>query len=120
LARLDGATLVGARLEGADLFEARLESADLRGWSCARTRLRSADLAEAKNLDPESVRPAFGVREGIGRTLLPDGAEVPAHWHVAAETDEDGPEHLAAFEADHEAWLAAGCPTAADWRDRAP
>lgn len=42
------------------------------------------------------------------------------HWHVAVETDEDGPKHWEAFEADHEAWLAAGCPTAADWRDRAP
>jgi hypothetical protein len=72
-ARLEAASLFSARLEGADLDGARLNSADLRGWSCARTRLRSADLAEAKNLDPESVRSAFGVRAGIGLTLLPEG-----------------------------------------------
>jgi hypothetical protein len=72
-ARLEGANLRGAGLEGADLDGARLNSADLRGWSCARARLRSVDLTEAKNLDPESVRSAFGVRAGIGLTLLPEG-----------------------------------------------
>lgn len=116
-ARLEGALLLHARLEGADLSEAQLESTDLSLWSCARTRLRSVDFRACAHFDPGSVTSAFGVREGIGRTLLPDGAEGPAHWHVAAETDEDGPKHWQAFDADYDAWVAKGCPTGADWRD---
>jgi len=116
-ARLEGADLFGARLEGAALDGARLQSADLRGWTCARSRLRSTDFTDVTTLDPESLESAFGVRAGIGLTVLPEGVPYPAHWHGAAEAEEDGLKHMQAFEADYRAWLAAGCPTGADWRD---
>ena len=58
------------------------------------------------------------MRSGIGLTVLPEGVPYPAHWHVAAEAAEDGPEHMQAFDADCDAWIAAGCPTDAAWRER--
>ena len=76
-----------------------------------------------KHWDPESVKSAFGVLSGIGRTLLPAEPAIPeadlAHWHRAAEVERDGREHEEAFEADYQAWLKAGAPTGADWRDGA-
>ena len=115
-ARLEGAFLFGARLEGADLHEARLQrarligarlhSADLSDWSCDRASLRSADLLGALNLDPASVKAAFGVRAGVGRTILPEGMDYPEHWHVAADVSEDGPEHFKMYWNAYDSWLA--------------
>ncbi len=71
-----------------------------------RTSLRSADLSASKHLDPASVKSAFGVASGIGRTLLPEGVDPPGHWHVAAQGEEDTAEAEAAYEAAYRAWLA--------------
>jgi hypothetical protein len=50
------------------------------------------------NLSAAAVQSSFGVRSGVGRTLLPDGMDYPTHWHVAAERDGDSPEATAAYQ----------------------
>jgi len=109
------ANLQEARLEGANLQEAGLEgatlkSADLRDADFAASSLRSADYTETQHLTQGAINAAFGVREGYGRTLLPEGLDHPAHWHVAAEAEEDSDDLRKSYGAAYDAWLEAQEP----------
>jgi len=106
-ADLQGAGLGGAKLQGARLGGANLKSADLSDWTIARTSLRSADFTDAKRLSPESVKSAFGVRAGIGLTILPEGVAYHQHWHKAADAEKDSLEAFIAYEEAYHDWLAS-------------
>ena len=103
-ANLQGAELGYANLQGAYLVGANLVSTDLRRCRMDHTRLRSVDFTEDTKIDAESLTAAFGVKSGIGLCKL-DG-DYPAHWHVAADVDEDGPEHQYAYNIAYDAWVA--------------
>ncbi len=105
-AKLHKAQLYRAKLHNARLHQAELGSAKLRGWSGARTSLRSADLSVTRYLTQESVNTTFGVRSGYGKTLLPAGLTPPDHWHVAADADEDTPKLQKAYLSAYKDWLA--------------
>ncbi|MEM1161441.1 MAG: pentapeptide repeat-containing protein [Pseudomonadota bacterium] len=99
-ARMEGANLFGARLEGADLSGADLKSADLNRCTIARTRLRSADFTEAKNLSQDAVNAAFGDIT----TKLPEGLGTHDHWDDQKLEERYGPDEQ------YDAWIAAGAP----------
>jgi len=103
-ANLQRAWLIEATLQGAAINEATLNSADLRDADFAASSLRSADFTEAKNLTQRAVNAAFGVREGFGRTRLPDGLDHPAHWHVAGQAETDSGDLFDAYLAAYLAW----------------
>jgi uncharacterized protein YjbI with pentapeptide repeats len=91
-ADLSEANLREANLSGADLMGAELREASLTDWICAAASLRFVDLRAATDFSPASVDSAFGVRSGIGRTLLPEGTDPPAHWHAGPDDEEDSEE----------------------------
>jgi hypothetical protein len=123
-AYLDGTNLYGANLSGANLEGAllggNLSQANLTGAKLDRAEIESFHLSQCRfdeaslrfttvyrkvpsSLSPDAFDSAFGVRSGIGLTLLPEGINYPQHWHVAEDTD--SPEALAAYEAAYQAWL---------------
>ena len=108
-ARLDGATLDRARLRATNLNGARLdgatfESTDLRGCHMDGTSLRSVDFTEAINLTQSQVDASFGVKQGFGKTLLPDDLTYPDHWHIAEEAETDSLELIAAYDFTRNLW----------------
>ncbi|HMR52528.1 MAG TPA: pentapeptide repeat-containing protein [Amaricoccus sp.] len=105
-ADLSAAQLSEAHLGGADMSGADLSDTDLSDWICAGASLRSATLQDSSGLSPASVKSAFGVRDGIGRTILPDGMEPPEHWHVAADATKDSEDELRSYQAAYYAWRA--------------
>jgi len=109
--------LVGADLRGARLEGARLGSAVLGGADLARAPLRAADFTGAEGVSREQLGAAFGVRAGIGRTVLPEGMASPEHWHEAADAGEDALEHAAAFGTAYDAWRATLPPEPGDDAD---
>ena len=107
-ANLSGATLFEANLGRADLFEANLsgatlKSTDLRDCRMGHTSLRSVDFTGSRNLGRRQLASAFGVRAGIGRTILPDGMAYPDHWHDAEDAAQDSRKACNAY---HRAYLA--------------
>jgi hypothetical protein len=110
-ARLDGANLGHTDLRRARLHDARLVQADLDGWCCERASLRGADLTGVRNLDGWTLRTCYGVRSGIGRTILPVGVSAPQHWCAAilrSSGSGDRPDQaLKAYEARYRDWLAS-------------
>ncbi|MEM7189585.1 MAG: pentapeptide repeat-containing protein [Pseudomonadota bacterium] len=96
--RLEGADLREARMEGVDLYEANLKSADLTHCTFPRTRVRSADFTEAKNLEQDAVNAAFGDIT----TKLPGGLAMPDHW--------DDQKFKGYPDEKYDAWIAAGAP----------
>jgi hypothetical protein len=40
----------------------------------------------------------FGVREGYGLTILPDGVSYPNHWHIAEEAKKGTDELFQSFQ----------------------
>jgi hypothetical protein len=118
---LHGANLSGANLEGAllggnfsqaNLTGAKLDRAEIESFHLSQCRFDEASLRFTtvhkkvpSSLSPNAFNSAFGVRSGIGLTLLPEVMDYPQHWHVAEDTDTDSPEALAAYEAAYQAWL---------------
>jgi len=103
-ADFSGATLTGAMLNGARLDGAKLQSTDLSDCSMGATSLRSVDCTEIINLTQGQVKQSFGVKQGFGKTLLPDDLVSPDHWHVADETNEDTIEIVRAYNAAYRLW----------------
>jgi len=56
---------------GASLLEVDLAESNLQG-----TKLRGADLTNAKNLELQQIESAYG----DSTTILPENIERPAHW----------------------------------------
>lgn len=114
-ANLESANLNGARLRHANLSHtsfsrarldgASLERANLADWTCDRASLRGTSLEGAHNLDPATLATCFGVKSGLGRTLLPEGVAPPQHWHAGPEAGEDSDAALKAYDARYRAWL---------------
>ena len=99
-ANLSEAKLSGADLSGAILFETNLTGADMSGANLDSTYLincrskgvsvRSVNLTKNVKLTQEQIDTFFGVKSGLGKTILPDHLVYPDHWHIAgsvAETD---------------------------------
>ena len=102
---LDGADLTGADLRrvimrgatliGTDLSEANLRAADLTSSDLSEAILNtdlssccieaaslwSADFSESEELTQEMVNSLFGVKNGAGKTLLPEDLSYPEHWY---------------------------------------
>ncbi|MCU0800718.1 MAG: pentapeptide repeat-containing protein [Rhodobacteraceae bacterium] len=99
-ARMEGANLLQARMKGANLWQVKLSSADLRGWTIARTSLRSADLGDYTTLTQDGVNAAWG----DGSKRLPPHITRPDHWPdtALANSWDDDPAY--------DAWIAAGAP----------
>ncbi|MFD2175716.1 pentapeptide repeat-containing protein [Rhodobacter lacus] len=104
-ADLSGADLSGADLRRADLSGADLKSADLANCIFAAMFVRSADFSFT-NLSTAQVKSIFGVKQGFGRTILPEGLKPPKLWHVAQKAEEDTAELQQAFYDAAEAWRA--------------
>ncbi|MEM9009583.1 MAG: pentapeptide repeat-containing protein [Pseudomonadota bacterium] len=94
LARMEGADLTRVRMEGAhlnsaqmehvDLSGANLRSANLEGWYIDGAALRSVDFTSTTNWTDASFASAFG----HSSTVLPEGAQRPAHWPDLVVTDD--------------------------------
>ncbi|MEM6358271.1 MAG: pentapeptide repeat-containing protein, partial [Pseudomonadota bacterium] len=104
-ANLLRAVLRGANLQGARLRGANFESADLVLCSMALNSLRSVVLRGARNLSADSITSTFGVKRGVGQTVLPNGITPPDHWHDAGEGEKDTAEAQRAYQRAYEAWL---------------
>ena len=102
-AHLRGAELSGAHLRGAELSGADLQSTDLSDCRMELTSLRSVDCTCILNLSQQQVNAAFGVRSGVGLTLLPSHLSCPDHWYIAEDKDKDSRGDVEAYS---QAWLA--------------
>ncbi|WP_249275956.1 pentapeptide repeat-containing protein [Rhodobacter sp. JA431] len=102
---LRGADLGGANLSGANLNGALLKSANLAKCTFAATYARLTDFS-LTNLSAAQVNSIFGVKQGFGRTILPEGLEPPDFWHVAQESTEDKVELRQAFNDAARRWRA--------------
>jgi hypothetical protein len=103
-------SFLDADLKKTRFLSCRLEFVDFSGcnlanWFCAHSSFRYANLSEVENLDPRAIQDAFGVKSGVGRTLLPEGIEPPEHWHVAQKGETDTAEAKNAYEATYRNWL---------------
>ena len=92
-----------ADLRGAHLSRANLQSTDLSDCRMELTSLRSVDCACILNLSQQQVNAAFGVRSGVGLTLLPSHLSCPDHWYIAEDKDKDSRGDVEAYS---QAWLA--------------
>ena len=87
-ASLTGAVLIGANLEGADLNGANLGSTDLTNCRSEGVSVRSVDLTKNVYLTQEQIDTFFGVKSGLGKTILPEHLSYPDHWYSAESVPE--------------------------------
>ena len=93
-ANLDGANLNGANLDGADLRMANLSGADLgstdlTNCKCEGMSVWSVDLTRNVKLTQEQIDTFFGVKSGLGKTILPEHLSYPDHWYSAESVPEE-------------------------------
>lgn len=88
-AELNGASLVGSSLRNANLDESKVISTDLNACDMSGASLRSMDLSLCINLVQMQIDQAYGIKQGFGKTILPEGLVYPDHWFVAEDAEED-------------------------------
>ena len=115
---LTGANLSEANLSGTDLSRANLSEANLSGANLNRANLEFTDLTECATgamsvrlvdftkdvkLTQEQVNTFFGVKSGLGLTILPKHLSYPDHWYNAETVAEA--DHITAVEKYMQAWV---------------
>ena len=85
MANLSGANLYMVNLSDANLCRAELSGAKLEFVDLTKCRtegmsVRSVNFTNAK-LTQKQVNEFFGIKSGIGKTLLPDCLSYPDHWY---------------------------------------
>ncbi|WP_425091010.1 pentapeptide repeat-containing protein [Tropicimonas sp. S265A] len=107
-AKLWDAKLDMAHLGGAILREIDFENASFVGANLCSTGIYGSrqivDLSDSKGLTQKAINSAFGVKQGIGRVILPPNLVLPDHWHVARETDTPGNEDWQAARDAYNKW----------------
>ena len=82
-ADLNGTDLSGANLNGADLSGAKVDSTDLINCRSEGVSVWSVDLTKNVNLTQGQIDTFFGVKSGLGKTILPEHLSYPDHWYSA-------------------------------------
>ena len=85
---LHNANLRCANLRRANLNGANLESTDLTDCHTEAMSVRSVDFTKDVKLTQEQVNTFFGVKSGVGQTLLPDHLSYPGHWYNAESLED--------------------------------
>ena len=92
-ASLSGAVLIEADLEGANLSRANLSGAKLGSTDLTICRSEgvsvwSVDLTNNVILTQDQIDTFFGVKSGLGKTILPEHLSYPDHWYNAETVPE--------------------------------
>ena len=92
-ASLNGAVMIDADLKeadlsGADLSGANLDSTDLINCRSEDVSVWSVDLTRNVNLTQDQIDTFFGVKSGLGKTILPEHLSYPDHWYSAESVPE--------------------------------
>ena len=106
-ADLSGANLTGADLSKTDLSGANLTGAQLSDCRMDFASLRSVDCTRIFNLSQQQVNAAFGVKSGVGLTILPFHLSCPDHWYIAEDKDKDSREDVDSYLQAWRAWQNA-------------
>lgn len=93
-ADLSGANLYDAVLLGSDLSEAIMigvnwNGADLNNCILTSSSARLADFSNNKTITQNQLETIFGVKSGLGCTLIPDSLEYPDFWHAEPDGELD-------------------------------
>ena len=99
--------LSGADLRGADLSGANLESTNLINCRSLAVSVWSVDLTRTVNLIQKQIDRFFGVKSGMGKTILPEHLSYPDHWYSAESVPEaDSETVLDEYENARSDWLS--------------
>ena len=87
-ADLEWADLNCADLSCADLNRANLDFTELINCRCEGVSVWSVDLTRNMSLTQEQIDTFFGVKSGLGKTILPEHLSYPDHWYSAESVPE--------------------------------
>ncbi|RVU34874.1 hypothetical protein EOI86_18725 [Hwanghaeella grinnelliae] len=74
-----------ANFENANLNRSDFRDVNLEGASFAGVAARLTDFTGCTSMTQKQLNHMFGVKEGAGRTEIPDHLEYPDFWHTEAE-----------------------------------
>lgn len=94
-----------ANLEEAYLTGSIFYRSDLKGCNLKRATLLLTDLSGAHSLTGPQLQRAYGVKRGIGETLLPDDIPPPTHWFDPKDHQDDNSDFRDAYFAEYQKWL---------------
>lgn len=101
------ASLADCEFNEIELEWTSFRNANISGTSFELAQLFETDFTGVKNWKQEQFDGAFGVRDGEGKVLLPEGAEYPDHWTDFSTLSEEY-DAFSTFDEEYKIWRKYG------------